>query len=88
MTDVDGNHFLFYGCMPLSQFTSATQRETVVVTGMGVLLAGYGHDLCSWNYVNPDLDREIIQRMRLLLHWWLVINRYVFMDKLLDILHL
>lgn len=62
MTDVDENHFGFYGCMLLSLLASATQCEGVLVTGIGVLLAGNGPYLCSWNYVNPDLDREIIQR--------------------------
>lgn len=49
----------------------------------------YGHDLCSWNYVNPDLDREIqIHRIHLQLHRWVVINWYAFIDKLVDLLHL
>lgn len=42
----------------------------------------------SWNYVNPDSGREMIQRISLQLHWWVIINWYVFMDKLIDILHL
>lgn len=29
-----------------------------------------------WNYVNPDLDKEIIQRINLQLHCWFVVNWY------------
>lgn len=74
---VDENHFLLHGCI-----TSAEQRERVVVRGMGVVwhYGIYG----IWNYLNPDLDREIIQRINLQLHCWFVVNWY---DKLIDILH-
>lgn len=88
VTDVHESHFLFYGCLLLSRFTSTAQCERLVVTVMGVLLAGHGHNLCSWNYVNPYSDREIIQRISLQLRWWVVINWYLLMDKLIDILHL
>lgn len=66
---VDENHFLLHGCI-----TSAEQRERVVVRGMGVVwhYGIYG----IWNYVNPDLDREIIQRINLQLHCWFVVNWY------------
>ena len=35
MTDVDENHFLFYGCTLLSQFTSVAESERAVMMWRG-----------------------------------------------------
>lgn len=66
---MDENHFLLHGCI-----TSAEQRERVVVRGMGVVWHYGIYGICD--YVNPDLDREIIQRINLQLHCWFVVNWY------------
>ena len=70
VTDVDENHFLFYGCTLLSQFTSAAECERAVLTWGGGrgggLLAGCRGDLCSGNYANPGSEREMIQMTSLL----------------------
>ena len=44
VTDVDENHFLFYGCTLLSQVTSAAECERAVLMWGGGLLAGCGGD--------------------------------------------
>lgn len=51
---------------------SHQQRRERVPLWQGRVLNGC--DGCSWIYVNPDLDREMIQRMHLQLYWWFAIN--------------
>lgn len=67
----------FVAALLLSGFTSAEQRERVVMTGMSMV----------WPWFMPiELCKSWLKFEHLQLHWWVVINCCTFIDKLVVLL--